>query len=98
MDGTNRIAEKTTVKEKTLYLSLDPANETNLDYTGDERSDIDKDCRGKGYFQIKKSDRKSRGKISEQNKHSDSSDLDESDSNDDRDDKLDRKKSQSRRR
>lgn len=97
MEGTARIVEEEVLKEMAIYLHANPGNRADFRYTGDERQDIDEDCRGRRYRQKKKSNRKYRGGRSTQKKYSDPSDSDESDSEDERGDEPNRKKRPSHR-
>lgn len=63
----------------------------DLRCTGDESSDMDEDRCETRFRQKEKGHRKSCGRKSKQEKHSDPSDSEKSDYNDDRKDKPDRK-------
>lgn len=54
LGGPYRMEEKSIVKEKTIYLLINPVTEANLRYAGDKRSDTDENRRGKRYRQKKK--------------------------------------------
>lgn len=61
MGYATRVGKVGVVKERRIYLSLNPDNGANPKYTGDERSDTNDVRRGKRYRRKMKSDRSSRG-------------------------------------
>lgn len=95
MGGPPRIGEKSVVKEKTKYLSSNPASRTDTRYSGNRRSDTDKNRHGMQYCQNNKDSRKFCGRKSKPKKYSDPSISDGSDSNDDRHDKPNRERGRS---
>lgn len=98
MGGTTRIGEEYVVKEKTVYLPIDPGSGAILKHTRKGRSDAHENRHEKRYPQRNKRDRKSGGGKSEAKKYSNPLDFDISDSDDDHDDKPERKKCLSLRR
>lgn len=91
-EDTTRIAKKSVVKDKTMYLPKNPVNRAEIRYTGGERSDADGGRCGKKSRQKTKSDRTTRGRKSRPKKCSDPPNSDGSNSDDDPDDRSERKK------
>lgn len=96
MEEGKRIREKTVVQEKTKSLPINPGNEAEVRYTGNERSHADENRLRKRHCQNEKGNKKFRAGKFEQKKYSTPSGWDGSDCDDDRDQKQDWKKIRSR--